>query len=893
MADTPRRLKAVEDYKAQASGELNLKIGDVIFVPKFDEQKGSMLHGVSAGKVGKFPRHVLEDTTVVHTDGNVTPVRAVHDYTAQKPGELTFPHGAKMFVVNRVDDKWWRGVYNNDDGLIPSSHIQADKTRKVEKSDSDPSSPSPTGADTSSAGGAAPQQQQRKSVDGPPVWDWGKLPKERAERELRGEPAGTFLVRASESSANAYSISVVAGKTVRHIRLLSTKKGFSVNAADAPVPTIPGLINKMMGKSLQVRPAGSSGATADTKLLVKPLPRLPSSTPCCWKAKPVDGGGSVSGGGGAGKNGGDGTMGSPSRAKKSVDGGRDSLKDSVSKLPPAPKGPPAKKSAATSSAAPSLQLNEVETRVYHGLWERVVDPGESLVAAGPAASYFQSSGIDNAALGYIWNAADTEKRGLLSESQFAVALKLIALKQSGQPAELSNLQVPSRIPQLSGHTEAVQASLQAATAAPQQSAKPAGTPWVVQDAEFETYRGFFSGVDKDGDGLVNGAEVMGVFLSSKLSKQLLGQIWNLVDISTVHKGLLDVGQFALAMWIIAEQVKGVAVPTTLTPTMMPPSMRDGADSGGASPFVAPVASAAPPPAAATPDFLSIKERAVYSQLWTLAVPAGQDHMGPGEAVTFLQASGLDNGVLGAIWDAADQAPKGQLVKTEFFVALKLIALHQAGGEVSVSNLGTSTPLPMLSPYTMQALAAGLCVTQEQVPTYTALWQKASQTKPTVGTEVVGLFQASGLSNAVLGEIWELSDTPPDKGVLREDEFFVALKLIAICQGGGAVAEAALTTRTGLPQLGETTAQLATRLWGQLGLDATSTADGGSLRPVLMESGVEVAKLGEVWQLADSNSSGSLNFSEFQVLCGLVGQAQRGEGLNRDIISGTDTAAKFP
>jgi hypothetical protein len=62
------------------------------------------------------------------------------------------------------------------------------------------------------------------------------------------------------------------------------------------------------------------------------------------------------------------------------------------------------------------------------------------------------------------------------------------------------------------------------------------------------------GVDKDNDGLVAGGEVMGVFLSSKLSKEVLGQIWNLVDTSTEHPGRLSVEQFALAMWIIAEQV---------------------------------------------------------------------------------------------------------------------------------------------------------------------------------------------------------------------------------------------------------------------------------------------------------------------------------------------------
>jgi hypothetical protein len=105
---------------------------------------------------------------------------------------------------------------------------------------------------------------------------------------------------------------------------------------------------------------------------------------------------------------------------------------------------------------------------------------------------------------------------------------------------------------------------------------------------------------------------------------------------------------------LLSQVKGVPVPATLSPKMIPPSMRPG---GGASAATAAPSMASPPPAAApaaADDYLSIKERAVYNQLWLLAVPGGQTHMGPGEAVAFLSSSGLDNGVLGTIWDQADQ-----------------------------------------------------------------------------------------------------------------------------------------------------------------------------------------------------------------------------------------------
>ena len=119
--------------------------------------------------------------------------------------------------------------------------------------------------------------------------------------------------------------------------------------------------------------------------------------------------------------------------------------------------------------------------------------------------------------------------------------------------------------------------------------------------------------------------------------------------------------------------------------------------------------------------------------------------------------------------------------------------------------------------------------------------------------------------------------------------------LCLLQNGGAVSEAALLQATPLPRLGgggETTAQLAKRVWEQLGLDDDGLADGGTLRPLLMESGLPVAQLGEVWQIADTQSRGSLSFGEFACLCGLIGQAQRGEPMDPTTVDPNGPAAKF-
>ena len=67
---------------------------------------------------------------------------------------------------------------------------------------------------------------------------------------------------------------------------------------------------------------------------------------------------------------------------------------------------------------------------------------------------------------------------------------------------------------------------------------------------------------------------MKIFTSSKLPRNVLADVWSLCD--STNAGQLNVEQFALAMYLIANKVKGHDLPSALTPEMVPPSMRAGA-----------------------------------------------------------------------------------------------------------------------------------------------------------------------------------------------------------------------------------------------------------------------------------------------------------------------------
>lgn len=111
------------------------------------------------------------------------------------------------------------------------------------------------------------------------------------------------------------------------------------------------------------------------------------------------------------------------------------------------------------------------------------------------------------------------------------------------------------------------------------------------------------------------------------------------------------------------------------------------------------------------DLLSLTEnhRAVYESMWN-QVSKGSDTIDACTAVTFFKPSGLGSKRLRAIWDASDSGdPPGVLSKSEFFVALKLIALQQAGLDAGLESLNISAPLPSVGP---DAEKSGAIVTNE-------------------------------------------------------------------------------------------------------------------------------------------------------------------------------------
>jgi hypothetical protein len=149
-----------------------------------------------------------------------------------------------------------------------------------------------------------------------------------------------------------------------------------------------------------------------------------------------------------------------------------------------------------------------------------------------------------------------------------------------------------------------------------------------------------------------------------------------------------------------------------------------------------------------------------------------------------------------IWSIADaESPRGKLSEREFMVACKLVAVAQGGGEVDVGAEVGKAPLPRFEGVplpgggsgrdkTLAAAAAALGLDEAGTAYYATLWVAAG---PDGGLLLPGaavtFLSRSGLGQDTLRTIWGLSDRSPPRGKLSESEFLVACKLVAAAQAG--------------------------------------------------------------------------------------------------------------
>ncbi|XP_034436324.1 tyrosine-protein kinase fynb isoform X3 [Hippoglossus hippoglossus] len=128
----------------------------------------------------------------------VTLFVALYDYEARTEDDLTFRKGERFQIINSTEGDWWdaRSLTTGGSGFIPSNYVAPVDSIQAED------------------------------------WYFGKLGRKDAERQLlsTGNPRGTYLIRESETTKGAFSLSIrdwddVKGDHVKHYKIRKLDSG--------------------------------------------------------------------------------------------------------------------------------------------------------------------------------------------------------------------------------------------------------------------------------------------------------------------------------------------------------------------------------------------------------------------------------------------------------------------------------------------------------------------------------------------------------------------------------------------------------------------------------------------------------------------------------------------
>ncbi|KAJ7756806.1 hypothetical protein DFH07DRAFT_958946 [Mycena maculata] len=310
--------------------------------------------------------------------------------------------------------------------------------------------------------------------------------------------------------------------------------------------------------------------------------------------------------------------------------------------PIAPQSTGASAASRAKSPGPSAlpPFTPADKAKFHTMFLRS-GPVDGLLSGEKAQDVFIKSKLPTETLGLIWNLADTQDRGKLDSTDFAIGMYLIQATMTGQLSSIPNALPPGFYQQVTGagqsnirpqatggsysplassfsqrstiqpqYTGASQHLLQPQATGPWSSKPPvpphlparpsasaigsgafgASQPqWDVTPAEKANSDRWFDSLDTQKRGFIQDDVAVPFMLESKLSGDDLAQIWDLADIN--NDGRLTRDGFAIAWYLIQKKRNGVSIPASLPPSLMPPSMRAASAS---SPFT-PVTPTPPKP----------------------------------------------------------------------------------------------------------------------------------------------------------------------------------------------------------------------------------------------------------------------------------------------------------
>ncbi|KAG8526129.1 uncharacterized protein KY384_000122 [Bacidia gigantensis] len=316
----------------------------------------------------------------------------------------------------------------------------------------------------------------------------------------------------------------------------------------------------------------------------------------------------------------------------------------------------------------------------------------------------------------------------------------------------------------------------------------------------------FAQADADKLGVVTGERAVSFFEKTRLSSDVLGEIWQIAD--TENRGLLTPSGFGMVLRLIGYAQAGRTVNQELAFKPGGPLPRfDGITTPGPLPSAAAPLQQQNSGAIRVPP-LTVDRVAQYTSLFEES--GAQNGVLPGEtAKSIFERAQLPNETLGRIWALADTEQKGALGLTEFIIAMHLLASMKNGSMRALPQVlpvglyeaaarrGGPPPGARSRPTSNEAVSAiprqfsgGFAPPQKTGtgepwlvnPQDKAQFDSIFATVDTqnrgfiTGEQAVGFFGNARLPEEALAQIWDLADINSE-GQLNRDEFAVAMYLI--------------------------------------------------------------------------------------------------------------------
>ncbi|KAG8176473.1 hypothetical protein JTE90_026076 [Oedothorax gibbosus] len=324
----------------------------------------------------------------------------------------------------------------------------------------------------------------------------------------------------------------------------------------------------------------------------------------------------------------------------------------------------------------------------------------------------------------------------------------------------------------------------------------------------------------------------------------------------------------------------------------------------------------------SPSQVARSHTALYEAFYRQVDPAETDRVSAVEAAAFLKRSGLPDAILSKIWDMSDPQGKGFLNKQGFYVALKLIALHQNGKDLTLANMNLDLPPPQLQTTSdRNSPAVDWNIKPVERKKYEEMFYSMGPIAGKLpGDKVRPVMLNSKLPMDILGKIWDLSDTDQD-GYLSKEEFILAMhlvykalenipvppvlppELISILKRKHSISAMGQVLPDVLPQGIDNTMSSRIRrsstpssdiigrgstwiinaidkakydeMFHALDTDIDGFVTGADIKDTFLKSGLSQPVLAHIWNLCDIKQNGKLNSEQFALAMYLVQQKLQG------------------